>query len=218
MSRIGAAATGVRSSASPKIRSSEMGSLQRYAGVSFCFLAAQFMTMIMVTASMAPGYDLSGGAISDLGVHPVTAPLFNTSLVVTGLLNALGGVLLYRINGRILPLTLYALAGAGVVGAGLVTLEAPGIHGLFALAAFLFFNLQIIPEVIRLRGAIGTIGGTLAAIGLAYVVIMAAGDAGNPSVFGAIGHGGAERMIVYPPMLWLMIYGGFLLGRAEARI
>jgi len=51
------------------------------------------------------------------------------------------------------------------------------------------------------------------AIGLLYVGVMVVGDAGNPAVFGAIGHGGAERLIVYPSMLWLIAAGGYLLGR-----
>ena len=42
--------------------------LRRLSGVLLFSLAAQFMTVIMLGASMAPGYDLAGGAISDLGV------------------------------------------------------------------------------------------------------------------------------------------------------
>ena len=49
-------------------------------------------------------------------------------------------------------------------------------------------------------------------LGLAFVVIMVIGDAGNPGMFGPIGHGGAERMIVYPAMLWLMAFGGYLMA------
>jgi hypothetical protein len=53
-------------------------------------------------------------------------------------------------------------------------------------------------------------------LGLAFVVIMVIGDSGNPAAFGPIGHGGAERMIVYPAMLWMMAFGGYLMGsRAE---
>ncbi|MFC7028904.1 hypothetical protein ACFQJ5_16930 [Halomicroarcula sp. GCM10025324] len=44
---------------------------------------------------------------------------------------------------------------------------------------------------------------------------MALGDAGNATAFGAIGHGGTERMIVYPVMLWLVAFGGYLLGKSE---
>jgi hypothetical membrane protein len=185
------------------------------AGLSFLVLSAQFMTVIMAAASMAAAYDLSGGAISDLGVNPATAPLFNGSLVITGVLNSIGAALLYRNDRRILPLVFGIIAAVGAIGAGAVTLSTPGVHGIFALVAFLFFNLQIIPRAARLTNPLRVVGLLLAAIGLLYVVIMVIGDAGTPAAFGPIGHGGAERMIVYPPMLWLMVYGGYLLGRTR---
>jgi hypothetical protein len=42
--------------------------------------------------------------------------------------------------------------------------------------------------------------------------VMIVGDGGNPAVFGAIGHGGTERMIAYPAMLWLLAFGGSLMA------
>ena len=59
-------------------------------------------------------------------------------------------------------------------------------------------------------GSLGVLAGL---VGLAFVGLMVVGDAGNPAVFGPIGHGGAERMIVYPVMLWLLAFGGYLLAR-----
>ena len=53
-------------------------------------------------------------------------------------------------------------------------------------------------------------------VGLVFVVIMVIGDGGNTAVFGPIGHGGAERMIVYPAMLWLMAFGGYLMAGPSA--
>jgi hypothetical protein len=50
-----------------------------------------------------------------------------------------------------------------------------------------------------------------------YVVVMLIGDGGNPAVFGAIGHGGSERMIAYPAMLWLLVFGGYLIASPEPR-
>jgi hypothetical protein len=43
---------------------------------------------------------------------------------------------------------------------------------------------------------------------------MVIGDSGNPAIFGVIGHGGSERMIVYPVMLWTLVGGGHLLARS----
>jgi len=36
-------------------------------------------------------------------------------------------------------------------------------------------------------------------VGLLFTGEMVIGDSGNPAVVGAMGHGGAERMIVYAP-------------------
>lgn len=43
---------------------------------------------------------------------------------------------------------------------------------------------------------------------------MVIGVAGNPAIFGAIGHDGSERLIVYPAMLWTLAFGGHLMLEA----
>jgi hypothetical membrane protein len=60
--------------------------------------------------------------------------------------------------------------------------------------------------------ALAVLAGT---VGLVFVGIMIVGDAGNTAVFGPIGHGGAERMIIYPVMIWLVAFGGYLLGSGD---
>jgi hypothetical membrane protein len=182
------------------------------AGLSLFLLAAQFMTVIMLAASIAPGYDFTGGAISDLGVVPETAVLFNVSLVAVGILNIVGGYLFYRTHHRAGILAIYVLAGLGAVGAGLVPLDRSDLHGIFALAAFLFFNFEALASATVVHGPMRWVSALAGIIGLAFVVLMVIGDSGNPGVFGPIGHGGAERMIVYPVMIWLLAFGGYLLG------
>lgn len=187
----------------------------RVAGICLFVLAAQFMTVIMLAASMAPGYDVAGGAISDLGVVRETALLFNLSLVAVGTLNVAAGFLYHRAHGRAWILALYVLAGAGAAGAGLVPLSVNELHGIFALAAFLFFNLQAIASGTLVWGPMRWVSMVAGVVGLAFVVVMVIGDSGNPAIFGPIGHGGAERMIVYPPMLWLMAFGGYLMRELQ---
>ena len=92
-------------------------------------------------------------------------------------------------------------------------LDSGGAHGLFALGAFLFFNVQAIASSRLATGPMAAISVLAGVVGLIFVVLMVIGDAGNPAVFGPIGHGGAERMIVYPVMLWLLAFGGYLMGR-----
>jgi hypothetical membrane protein len=184
-------------------------------GILLFLLAAQFMTAIMLAASMAPGYDMAGGAISDLGTYPETALLFNTSLVAVGLLNIAGGYAYYRIHGRRWILAIFVLAGIGAAGAGFVPLNTSDLHGLFALVAFVFFSIEALACATLVAGPVRWLSVVAGLIGLAFVVVMIIGDSGNSAVFGPIGHGGAERMIAYPPMLWLMAFGGYLMGRRE---
>lgn len=185
---------------------------RRIPGILLFLLAGQFMTVIMLAASMAPGYDLNSTAISDLGVIPETALLFNGSLVAVGLLNIAGGIAFHREHGRAGILALYLVAGLGALGAGLVPLDTSDFHGLFALVAFLSFNIQAIASGALVTGPMRWISILAGLVGLAFVVLMVIGDAGNTAAFGVIGHGGAERMIVYPPMLWMLVYGGYLMG------
>jgi len=190
----------------------------RLAGLSFLVLAAGFMTVIMLAAAMVPGYDFRGAAISDLGTFPETALLFNATLVLVGVSNLAGGYLLYRTHGKRWLLTVYALAGLGAIGAGLFPLDTGGLHGSFALLAFLFFNVQALGTATRLDGAMRALSVGAGGVGLVFVVLMALGDAGNAAAFGPIGHGGTERMIVYPVMLWLVAFGGYLLAKSEGAV
>lgn len=185
----------------------------RAAGVLFFFAAAAFLTGIMLAASIAPGYDDHGAAISDLGVIAGTAFLFNTLLVVVGLLNLVGGYLFFRSHGRVGLLAVFVIAAVGAAGAGLMPLSTGAPHSILALVGFVFFNLEAIGGAAVLGGPVRAIGVLAGAIGLVFVVLMVIGDAGDGAVFGAIGHGGTERMIVYPAMLWLLALGGDLMAR-----
>ena len=78
-------------------------------------------------------------------------------------------------------------------------------------------NLQPLAVVRRLHGPMRWLSLVAGIVGLVFVVLMVVGDAGNPAAFGPIGHGGAERMIVYPAMLWMLAFGGWLLGAGAKR-
>ena len=181
-------------------------------GLLLFILAAGFVTVMMVGTSMAPGYDVQGGAISDLGVIGETAMLFNGALLAVGLLNIASGYLLYRSHGHVWVFAVFVLAGVGAIGAGLVPLNTSDLHGIFALLAFVFFSIEALAIATLISGPMRWVSVLAGLVGLAFVVLMVIGDSGNPGVFGPIGHGGAERMIVYPSMLWMMAFGGYLMA------
>ena len=69
-----------------------------------------------------------------------------------------------------------------------------------------------------LRRPFRYVSAVLGATGLLSLAIAMAGDA-TPLV-DELGDGGIERWVAYPVVLWLVAYGGFLLGegkRATAR-
>nr|WP_225316375.1 MULTISPECIES: DUF998 domain-containing protein [Haloferax] len=194
-----------------------LGDGRTLAGVLFFTLAAQFMTVIMLAAAMVPGYNFNTAAISDLGVFPETALLFNVSLVVVGVFNLLGGYAFYRTHGTRWLLALFGIAGLGAIVAGLFPLGTSDLHSLGALLAFLFFNLQALGTATRLDGAMKAVSILAGVVGLVFVALMIVGDSGNAAAFGVIGHGGTERMIVYPPMMWLVAFGGYLMATPGRR-
>jgi hypothetical membrane protein len=184
----------------------------RVAGILLFVLAAQFMVVIMLAASIAPEYDFHAAAISDLGVITETALLFNVSLFAVGALNILGGYLYFRSHRKAWILALFVLAGLGATGAGVFPLDSAGPHGLFALLAFVAFNLEAIAVAAVVTGPMKALSVLAGVVGLVFVVLMATGDSGDASAFGSIGHGGTERMIVYPVMLWMLALGGYLMA------
>ena len=203
------------SAVSARHSSSEAVVDARLPGVLFLVVGSAFLIATMLAASIAPGYDMHGGTISDLGVIAETAVLFNALLVGIGVLNALGGYLLYRVHGRRWLFAVYVIAGIGAAGAGVFPLNTGGLHSILALGAFVFFNLDAIATAAIVRGPMRVISVVAGVVGLAYVVVMLIGDGGNPGVFGAIGHGGSERMIAYPVMLCLLAFGCFLVGSPD---
>lgn len=184
----------------------------RVPGVLLIALGAAFLIVTMLAASMAPAYDFHGGKISDLGVIPETALLFNSLMVAVGVLNLAGGWLLYRAARRWWLLAPFVLAGVGAAGVGLFPLDTGTPHSLFALLAFVCFNVEALATAAIVRGPMRWTSVIAGLVGLAFVGVMIVGDGGNAAAFGAIGHGGAERMIAYPVMAWLLAIGGFLVA------
>lgn len=188
------------------------GDNQWLTGLVFVALAAQFALVSVLAAVPAPGDVFAQGTIGDVGTIEETALLFDTSLVAVGALNLVGGYLFYRSHDERWILAVFALAGVGATGAGLFPLEAGRLHGRFALAAVLGFNLEAIAGGARLTRPMKAVSMLAGLVGLAFVALLAIGDAGNAAVLDPVGRGGAERLTVYPPMLWMAAFGGYLMA------
>jgi len=177
----------------------------RIIGGLFVLGPAQFLLVLLVGASIVPDYSVHANAISDLGVAPSTALLFDASVVAAGVANVAAGRLAYWRHGRRWLLGVFALAGLGSICVGLFPENTGAPHLVAALFAFVFLNVEAIACGFRSRGALRVLGILAGLVGLGFLAVFIA-DAG--SGFGALGAGGVERFVVYPVLLWLIAYGG----------
>lgn len=186
------------------------------AGILLFIGAAQFLTVMMIGEAVAPDYSMHENAISDMGVIDETRWFFNPSMFLIGLLNLLAGYFFYKIHGDKILLIAFSIGGIGAMGAAAFPLDHPtGVHGLFALLAFLLMNVEALLTARLLKGFMSLTSIVSGLIGLVFLVMMVLVDGGSVDMSGSIGHGGTERMIAYPVLIWMVLIGGYLLGSPE---
>ena len=193
--------------------------LARLAG-ALLFIAAAGVFMGIITAeSLYPsGYTTGGSMISDLGgteppnsiVLQPSAAIFDTSMMVAGVLIISGGVLVfaaYRRKAVAIPLVLF---GIGALGVGIFPGHTGGIHQLFAQLTFISGGVAAILSYRSLTAPLRYIALALGVIALgnlgAYIVLQ------DGWFVAGLGLGGLERWIAYPVVFWLMGLGGYLLA------
>jgi hypothetical membrane protein len=155
--------------------------------------------------------------ISDLGgtspphglVTQPSAMIFDTIMLIAGVLLLGGAFVLWQLyRDRVLTVAA-ALFGAGAFLVGIF----PGNttpHVYVALIAFVFMPLTAIAAF---RVTSGPFRYMSLAVGLLSLVALIAGELGDNSYFvKSIGSGGTERWQVFPMILWLAFYGGYLLA------
>jgi hypothetical membrane protein len=208
----------------------------RLGGFVLLVAAVQFVLGMTVTQlGWTTPYSLRTNYISDLGAvscgyYPTVDPryicspwhdVFNTSIVILGLLTLLAVYLIRRAipPGRIpsLGLILLALSGVGAIGVGLSPEDVNlSVHTLSALLSFVAGNTALI-----LLGAsmwrdaqwgegFGAFGAVLGAIGWIALLLFITQH------WGPFGVGGVERAIVAPTLLWAAVIG-YRLIRAPPR-
>lgn len=171
------------------------------------FGATQFLLLLVAAEALYPGYSVATHAISDLGVGE-TAIIFNSSIVLFGAASFAAAYLLRRRLGRLLPVCM-AFAGIGAICVGLFpeTLGLP--HYLSALTAFLFGGIAAIVSSQQVRMPFAFLF-----ILLGMVTLLALGlEIANLTL--GLGHGGMERMIAYPIIIWEIAFAGWLAGKTE---
>jgi hypothetical membrane protein len=181
-------------------------------------LAGVFILMGIITAeTQYPShlhYSTRTNEISDLGAtvppHSIitepSAHIFDTVMIVTGLMLIAGAIFSYSAHRRKVFAALALLLGIGVLGVGIFPGNHHDIHRIFSMIAFLFGGLAAVMSYRAVKGPFRFI---VLLLGSTTLLTLFVGTAVLTNTLGA---GGIERWIAYPVVLWMVCYGGYVLG------
>ncbi len=177
---------------------------------------------IITAEALYPGtFSTGANEISDLGgtrppagiVLQPSAAIFDSAMIAIGLLVMAGSWFVQRAFGRRSVTIPIALLGIGSLGVGLFPGNTGTPHALFAMATFISGGVAAISAAQVMSGpfrALSLLFGVIALGTLGTYIVL-----GEASPMAVLGIGGVERWIVYPIVLWITAFGGYLSGRAE---
>ena len=188
------------------------------AGVAIFAGAVQFSLALILAEIYYPGYNVSTNYVSDLGatcpgsstagciINQPTSMIFNSSIVLLGLLIIIGALYLQRGFHDKPATVMIALAGLGAMGVGLFP-ETTGIwHSIFSLIVFLFAGLAALVTARLQKKPMFYFSIILGLFTLGALVLYIGGE------YLGLGAGGMERMVVYPVLVWSVGFGGHMMA------
>ncbi len=188
------------------------------AGAAIFVGAVQFGIFMIVAETYYPAYNVSLNYISDLGANcsssgscyiPPSSMIFNSSIVLLGLLILVGAYFIQRAFHWMPATGLISIAGIGAVGIGLFP-ETTGIwHEIFSIIVFLFAGLSAVITARFQKKPMFYFSIILGFATLITLVLFLGG------VELGLGVGGMERMVVYPVLLWGIGFGGHLMAMED---
>lgn len=182
---------------------------RKAAGILAIAGALFFIAAMLASEALYPHYSWAANYISDLGVGS-TAPLFNSAAMLFGGLIVIVAVLVLISTKYKLLSLLMAIAGAGIIGVGAMP-ETTGIwHTAFAGIAFGVGALSAIASSKLFNKPVKYFFVLLGIVSLAGIGCYQLG------FYFGLGPGGMERVVAFPILLWIIIFG-FLLTTTESQ-
>ncbi len=162
------------------------------------------------------GYSTSNSELSDLGatrppnsiIHQPSAQIFNLTMALGGLFILAASLFLFRAVHNWLVSIFPALLGAGILGVGIFPGNIAVFHPLFAMVTFVSGGLSAMVTS-RITG--GVFRYLLIALGVVTLAFLMLSSLFIP----VFGDGGTERYIAYPVIIWVIGFGGYLVGLSE---
>jgi len=178
----------------------------RKVGSALLFIASvQGILGIIIAEALYTGYSTSENYISDLGVGP-SALLFNSSMILLGVLLVGGAYFIQRALGPRHFSILLTITGVGAMGVGVFPENFGTIHGIASIIIFLFGGASAIASYKLLKPPLSYFSVLLGALSIGALVLFGSGT------YLGLGEGGMERMIAYPTLLWGVGFSGRLIG------
>ncbi|MGD6852422.1 MAG: DUF998 domain-containing protein [Candidatus Bathyarchaeia archaeon] len=191
---------------------------EKTSGTLFIIAFAQFLICIIIAEATYEGYSIHANYVSDLGIGS-SSIVFNSSVFFLGLLIFLGAYFLKNSPNRTLRIPLFLMAFSAM-GVGIFTKDFTLAHAAVSSAAFFFGGLSAIASVFVLKKPLSWISVilglmTLGALALFSIGIVMSGSMTSTVAYDSpfylgLGPGGMERMIIYPAIVWLALFGSQL--------
>ncbi|NPV49911.1 MAG: DUF998 domain-containing protein [Candidatus Methanofastidiosum sp.] len=159
------------------------------------------------------GYSTSNSEISDLGatrppnsiiVQP-SAVIFNSTMIITGIMTLIGAYCVFLIYRKLIFNIPFGIFGLGILGVGIFPGNVELLHPLSALITFIFGGIAAITSSKVLDSPFRYVSICLGVVALFF--LFSAGF-----FIPLLGGGGTERWVAYPIVMWLVGFGGYLLG------
>ncbi len=192
----------------------------KIAGILLVIGGIMYVVAINIGESLFPGYSIANNSLSDIGgLLPLVQPaatIFNGINIILGVLILTSAYLIIKSGGCRLFSSCLAIFGFCIAALGIFPEYTNGIHLTFAIISSfagsfaLIFSYRLginIPMTI-----IGIILGLIALITIISPFIFGIGPNNPLDIFGK---GGAERLIIYPIIMYLTALGGYLSCRGK---
>jgi hypothetical membrane protein len=192
------------------------------------FIASVTLILGFIAAeTLYPNYSLSNDKLSDLGakapmsILPVPASdvsiqqpsslIFNSTVFLAGVLIAISSLLICRGSESKILGRLLVIPGIGGIIVGLLTEQMGMIHYIGAIMVFVFGPLAAIVSYRSVKPPFSYLSIAMGLISLAFVPFVAIGIYNALLTYTIVVTGGAENMIVYPFLSWMLAFGTYLM-------
>ena len=204
----------------------------KIAGVLLIVGGIQFMLGVVIGESQYPGYNTSKNTLSDMSgscpsidpsnplkcINSValeqSATIFSSIVFSIGLTAAVSAYFIHKaLGGRIAPALLF-VTGIAAMGVGIFPGSAGMAHGFFAMTTFYSGGLAAIASyrILKENKAMQYLSVALGSVAILILMSLVIFGGSNNPFISALGVGGAERLVAYPVVLWLIALGGYLIS------